>query len=221
MRGVFSAIAALGLVALAPAGLFAQDMAAICSNLTDVEVGSWATYEVDADGQQGTMRFALLPEGAGGEQGQWFELSMNVNNQDMVLQLLVPSWPFAPDDIQGVVMKAEGQPAMRLPDTMLGMMRGQVDLPISSMSESCAASSLLGTETVTVPAGTFEAYHIRPSDQEMGEGDVWVSPDAPFGLVKGAGDDGSMTLIEAGTGAISTITETPQDMPGMPGMGGP
>ncbi len=221
MRVVVSAIAALGLVALAPTGLFAQDMATICSNMTDVEVGSWATYEVDAEGQQGTMRFALLPEGAAGGEGQWFELSMNVNNQDMVLQLLVASWPFAPDDVQGVVIKQGGQPAMRLPDTMLGMMRGQMDLPISGMSESCAASSFLGMETVTVPAGTFEAYHIRPADQDMGEGDVWVSPDAPFGLLKGEGDDGSMTLIESGTGATSMITETPQDMPGMPGMGGP
>ncbi|MFQ5530779.1 MAG: hypothetical protein ACE5FP_10605 [Gemmatimonadota bacterium] len=219
MRVVVSAIAALGLVAMAPAGLLAQDMAEICSSLSDVEVGAWATYEVDANGQQGMMRFALLPEGAAGAQGQWFELSMDVNNQEMVMQLLVPSWPFEPDDVQGVVVKAGGQPAMRVPDTMLGMMQGQMDLPMSGMSESCTESELLGTETVTVPAGTFETYHVRPTDEGMGEGDVWFSTDAPFGLIKGEGDEGSMTLIESGFGATSTITETPQDMPGMPGMG--
>ncbi|MDH3297860.1 MAG: DUF3108 domain-containing protein [Gemmatimonadota bacterium] len=219
MRLAVSAIATLGLVALAPAGLFAQDMAAVCESLSDVEVGAWAKYEVDADGQQGTMRFALIPEGAADDEGQWFELSMDMSGQKMVMQLLVPSWPFGTDDIQGVVVKAGGQPAMRIPDTMLGMMQGQMDLPMSDMTENCAGSELLGKEAVTVPAGTFQAYHIRPADQGMGEGEIWVSEDAPFGLVKAEGDGGSMSLVEAGGGAVSTITETPQDMPGMPGMG--
>ena len=40
---------------------------------------------------------------------------------------------------------------------------------------------VVGTETVTVPAGTFEAYkvEIKPLDGEMGGGMTWVMKDAP------------------------------------------
>jgi len=193
-------------------------MAAICSGLTTIEVGEWATYNIESPNQSGTMRFALLPEGAAGGDGQWFEVTMKADGQDVIVQLLVPGWPFGPDDIQGVVMKTAGQQAMRIPDSMLSMMQGQLDLPISDISESCAGSEMLGTESVEVPAGTFEAYHIRPADQDLGPGDVWVSPDVPFGLIRGEGPDGTLALFESGTGATSTITEAPRDMPGIPGM---
>lgn len=220
MRKVVTTIVALGFFALAPADLFAQDMASICSGLADVEVGDWATYEVDTGDQQHTMRFAFLPEGAAGGEGQWFEVSMNIAGQDMVLQLLVPGWPFGPDDVQGLVMKTAGQPAMRIPASMMSMIQGQMDLPLSDLLESCAGSEFLGTESVEVPAGTFDAHHIRPTDENFDQGDVWVSGDVPFGLVKAESPDGSMILIDSGNGATSTIAETPQDMPGMPGMPG-
>ena len=78
---------------------------------------------------------------------------------------------------------------------------------------------MLGSESVQVPAGTFETHHLRPVDEELGPGEVWVSTEVPFGLVKGEGPDGSLILIESGSGATSTITENPQDIPGIPGMG--
>ncbi len=219
MRSVLSTIAMLGLLVLAPSNLSAQDMAAICSRLTDVEVGEWATYDVDAGIQQGTMRFALLPVGAAGGDGQWFEITMNVAGEDMVIQLLVSSWPFGSDDIEGVVMKRAGQPAMRIPGSMLSMMQGQLNNPIADLSENCTGSELLGIESVDVPAGTFETHHLRPVDQELGPGEVWVSTEVPFGLVKGEGPDGSLILVDSGSGATSTITETPKDIPGIPGFG--
>ena len=136
MRSALTTIAMLGLLVLTPSSLSAQDMAAICSRLTDVEVGDWAKYDVDAGMQRGTMRFALLPEGAAGGDGQWFEVTMNVAGEDMVVQLLVSSWPFGSDDIQEVVMKRAGQPAMRIPDSMLSMMQGQLSNPISDLSDN-------------------------------------------------------------------------------------
>jgi hypothetical protein len=40
---------------------------------------------------------------------------------------------------------------------------------------------VIGIETVTVPAGTFEAYKVelKPLDGEMGGGTTWVMKDAP------------------------------------------
>jgi len=220
MRRSVTTIAVLSFIALAPSNSYAQDMSAVCSGLTAVEVGEWATYQVESAAQSGTMRFALLPTGAGGGAGQWFEVTMNVDGQDMVVQLLVPGWPFGPDDIQGLVVKTAGQPAMRIPDSMMSMVQGQMDIPISDITQSCAGAELLGTESVEVPAGTFEAHHIRPEDQDLGPGDVWISPAVPFGLIKGEGPDGSLTLIQSGSDATSTIKETPQKMPGIPGIGG-
>jgi hypothetical protein len=217
MRKFFSTLGALALLAGLPAGLAAQDLAAICTGLEDAEVGDWAEYQVTSPQGSGTMRFAMLPKGAAADEGQWFEMSMNMNEQAMVLQLLVGDWPFDPDDIEAVVMKPADQPAMRVPDMMLGQLRGQMNVPMQGMSESCRASEMLGQESVTVPAGTFSTHRLQPAEEDAGQ--VWVSSDVPFGLVKGEGPEGSMILVGTGHDATTSITETPQDMPGMPGMG--
>ena len=45
--------------------------------------------------------------------------------------------------------------------------------------------------------------------------DIWVSPLAPFGVIKMTDADGKgLVLLDHGTGAESSITETPQKVPG-------
>ena len=61
--------------------------------------------------------------------------------------------------------------------------------------------------------GTFETEHYRVTEPEPAE--AWLSRDVPFGIVKMTGPDGvSMALTGHGTDAQSSITETPQKMPG-------
>jgi hypothetical protein len=95
----------------------------------------------------------------------------------------------------------------------------------------CADLTKVGEETVTVPAGTFKTthYHFKSDRNVNGmqissEGDVWVNPDVPFGMVKESGKtsgmrgEQEMTMVLTATGkdAKSSITETPQEMgPGM------
>jgi hypothetical protein len=73
--------------------------------------------------------------------------------------------------------------------------------------------SLVGEESVTVPAGTFKAARFH---NDKHDSDTWMVRDQPFYLVKSVGKDHEIALVKSGEGATSSITEEPQDM-----MGGP
>ena len=47
------------------------------------------------------------------------------------------------------------------------------------------------------------------------ENDSWVDPGLSFGMVKAIGKHHDIERIRDGNGAKSSITETPQEMPGM------
>jgi uncharacterized protein YqjF (DUF2071 family) len=65
----------------------------------------------------------------------------------------------------------------------------------------------LGTETITVPAGTFTTNHYRSKDGD----DVWVAKDAgPWGMVKMQSHEGTtMVLTKVYHDAKDQITGTP------------
>jgi hypothetical protein len=67
----------------------------------------------------------------------------------------------------------------------------------------------VGTESITVPAGTFTCQHYRMKD---GSGDAWISDKVgPWGLVKSVDKDGSsLVLTKAITDAKDHITGTPK-----------
>ena len=219
MRMRVPTLGALTLLALAPITGHAQDLSSICGTLQEQEAGSWAQYQISGSQGSGTMRMALLSEGAGGTEGTWFEMSGDFNGQSAIIQILADDWPFEADDVREMVLKAAGQPAMRMPEAMMSRMRGQMTSPVGDMAESCAQGELLGSESVEVPAGSFDAYKLKPSDVGQGTPDaVWVSTDIPFGVIKSEGPDRTMVLLDYGTDATSSIDEEPVDMPGMPGM---
>ena len=93
----------------------------------------------------------------------------------------------------------------------------------------------LGTETVQLPAGEFEAKKIRGTGNTEvkilfkkirveSDSTVWMSTAVPFGMVKTEGQSitngntstFSSELLEYGTsGATTLITKPPQEMPDM------
>jgi hypothetical protein len=191
----------------------ASPAAAQCPHLNVPSAGSWASYHSD----DGTMRMAILGnETRDGKSMLRMELSRTSKDGPMIMQLLVPGYPYEMTDIHDLVMKAQGRPAMRMNDQMLAMMRSR--MPKDVMAEACSAQNMtrVGEESVTVPAGTFQTTHYR--NAESGN-DVWLSTAVPFGLVKNhSGNGGDIVLTGTGTDAKSQITETPQEMPGMGGM---
>jgi hypothetical protein len=170
--------------------------------------GSWAEYTT----AEGKMRLALLgSETRGGRNLVRVEVGLTSREGPMIMQMLVPGYPYEMSSIEDFVLKAGDRPAMRMNAQMLQMMSSR--MPKDQVAEFCrnAQMTRVGEESITVPAGTFETIHYR--DASSGN-DVWVSESIPFGLVRSKlARGGEIVLSGRGTDATSRITETPQEMP--------
>lgn len=207
----------LSLVAGIAGPAAAQSAAELCTQLSNVTVGQWAEYRMTVP-QMGNdpvqMRMAVVgTEAVNGKAHHWHELKMAGRQGTMIIQVLVPGYPYEVSDIAGMVMKAGDQPAMRMPDQMIGMMAqraGAGSNMVRDAMKQCDGATVVGNERVTVPAGAFETVHLRAGE---GGTDVWVARDMPFGVIQMRAANGeSMVLLGHGTDATSSITETPQEM---------
>jgi hypothetical protein len=101
-----------------------------------------------------------------------------------------------------MIMQFPGRPPMEMP---AGMGRGDHSrVPADARNDA----EDLGSESITVPAGTFTAEHYRAKD---GSADTWVAKNAgPYGLVKHQGKDTTMVLTKVYSDYKDKITGTPQ-----------
>ncbi|MEE8268148.1 MAG: hypothetical protein V3R97_04475, partial [Gemmatimonadales bacterium] len=108
-----------------------------------------------------------------------------------------------------------GQPAMKFSGAMMERIQSQMSSdPTSEFSKSCEDAERVGVESITVPAGTFEAVHYRLAGDGR-SGDAWIVEGRPFGMIKWTGSGGDAAeLVARGDDAVSQITETPMEMPG-------
>jgi hypothetical protein len=200
-----TAVAGAALIALSlPSSVSAQDCAV---GIKPPATGSWSEYTT----AEGKMRLALLgTETRGGKNLVRMEVTMTSREGPMIMQLLVPGYPYEMSNVEDFVLKAGDRPAMRMNAQMLQMMSR--NMPKDQVAEFCRSAQMnrVGEESITVPAGTFQTVHYH--DNTSGN-DVWVSESIPFGLVKSKlARGGEIVLSGRGTGATSQITETPQDM---------
>jgi hypothetical protein len=179
------------------------------------DVGQWAEYRgVMNKDEPYTLRYAVVgTEERDGKPMKWLELRMVGENKDksMVYQVLTPGTPAEMDQAHEVIFKPGDKQAMRMSPMMMKMIRGQLNKS-SVLGNVCEGVTLAGEESVTVPAGTFKAIRYHNSKYEA---DTWVVPDKPFFMVKSKGKDFELSLASSGGGAKSSITETPQEMPGL------
>lgn len=202
----------ISLFCLAPS-IGAQDLAEACATLSRIDVGQWAEYQIKSQNAQesGQARFSIVgTEDVEGQEYYWYEMKMSAAMGTMVMQMLVPSYPYEPSEIRSAVMKMGDQPAMKMPDQMLAMMQSQgTSDPAKEFARECGSAELVGHETITVPAGTFDVLHLRANGREAGE--IWVSVDIPFGLVKITSDGGEEILLSGhGSDATSSIANRPR-----------
>jgi hypothetical protein len=230
MRRTLTATAGL-LLALGAPALHAQS---VCDmKMMTPKVGSWAKYQLVSGGDTtGTMRLALVgAEKRNGTDMVWVENSMQSDRGPMIMEMLVPGFPYDGSGVQEMIMKFGDRPAMKASPQMMGMMQRRAGSnPALSFKANCEHMKLVGSETVTTPAGTFSTQHFK---NDLNQSDAWISSKVPFGMVKvvapsrnreGNETTTTMTLLDSGSGATKSITETPQEMPGMGGMpmgGGP
>lgn len=197
---------ALGVALLGLAG--SVNAAAQClEDLKAPAAGSWSEYKTN----DGTMRLALLGnETRAGKTYVRMEMSVTSKDGPMVMQMLVPGYPYDISGIAEMVMQPAGQPAMRMPQQMLSMMASR--MPKDLLAEACSNRNItrVGEESITVPAGTFRTIHFHDSQNNN---DVWVSSSIPFGLVQTKTARDNIVLVATGGDAQSKITGPIQDMP--------
>ena len=193
--------------------LSAQDLVEACEALERITVGQWAEYQISSPDPQGNgqARFAIVDmEEVDGQEYYWYETRMMVAPMGtMVMQMLVPSYPYSSSEIRAAVMQMGDQPAMAVPDEALGMMQSLGSSnPGMAIAQQCDAAELVGEEAITVSAGTFDALHLRIVDGSDLY-DLWMSVDIPFGLIRMTGPGVEVNLLGHGLAATSSIGGRP------------
>lgn len=189
--------------------------------LQNPSIGSGSEYEIDSKGKQMDMSIvAMGKEDVGGDTGYWMEMRINSEQTggEMVMKDLVVS-SSSNAGIKRMIIQRPGQPPMEMPAMMMNMMAQHQSAPITSRGEGGPAGTgeLVGTESVTVPAGTFNCQHYRKTDTN-GTTDLWISTQVtPYALVKMTGPDTTMTLKKVLSNESTHIHGEPQQM-NFPGM---
>lgn len=188
-------------------------------------VGGWSEYAVTETegGKKSTMRNSVV-----GKEGDffWYEVAITEGGVRNIIKMALKGDPNNPENIQRLIMKNGDQPAQEMPREFVVMGRRMA----TSMFETRSGSSVvsqpnlkaeeLGTEQVTVPAGSYSVTRNRITDAT---GKVLATFDfnkdvLPLGIVRSKTDKVQIELIAGGKDAVSMITEKPGMMKRPPGM---
>lgn len=173
------------------------------ANIFHPVVGAGTLYEeTDKDGAKSIMELSVVGnEMVGAQQGYWVEFGHNDKRGGK--DLTYAKALITPDDFVAhkaiFVMPGSSQPM----EMELNPAQGQR----SVIEKNTDKWHTVGTESITVPAGTFSCEHWTKDD---GKGDVWVSSKvSPLGMVKSSDSGQTLVLTRVITDAQSHITGTP------------
>jgi hypothetical protein len=198
----------LALPVLAQMGMMGSRMPTL-SGVWHPVVGSGAAYDRTMTGSGEKMQIELTVVGkddVAGKTGYWLEFAVTdakmPGGQMMMKELMTVS-----DEgvaATKIVMQQPGQGPMEMDLNGNPMGRGMTQ---STPSDIRDKAEVAGTESITVPAGTFSCQHIRQKD---GSSDVWISDKvSPWSLVKYQDSKSTMVLTKVITDAKDRITGTP------------
>jgi hypothetical protein len=143
-----------------------------------------------------TMEISIVgKESVEGKDGYWMEFVSTTEKN----QLSAGKALFTKDDFQfhRMIVQIPGQGAMEMPFNPTAADRGKTQ---DSMNDWHS----VGTESVTVPAGTFSCEHWR---NDKSNADLWTSDKVtPFGMVKEVDRNSSMVLTKVIADAQDRIT---------------
>jgi hypothetical protein len=185
-------------------------------------VGSGAVYlNTKSDGTKTQIEISVLGKDvdAQGNPGHWVEISMpNPRAGGTIYVKYLTSVQENTINNSHMIVQMPGQDPMDM-GTMGAAMGGRMQqkAPSSIMNDA----EIVGTDTVTVPAGTFSCTHYRKKGGGAGD-EAWISDKvSPWGLVKSQGKDGeSIVLINVLSDAKDHITGTPRKFDPSMMMGG-
>lgn len=176
-------------------------------------VGRGAAYDIqNSDGQKSTLEIAVVgKDSVAGADGYWIEMSFDGPHGPMTMKSLM-AVQTNNVVVSRMIMQMGSRPPMEFPQQFLNRANQPRPADIKSEAED------VGSESITVPAGTFKCEHYRMKD---GSNDVWVTQEvSPWGLVKSQGKDSTMVLTKTISDAKDKITGTPVPFNPMM-MGGP
>ena len=111
--------------------------------------------------------------------------------------------------IKRMIMQMPGRPPMEMP---MGMMPGMGQRGQAPGQGDSTPGEKVGSETITVPAGTFECEHYRKAEPH-GTVDVWISTKvSPYGIVKMSNGEMTMVLEKVLSNETTHIKGEPQKM---------
>ncbi|HSZ18979.1 MAG TPA: hypothetical protein VK770_04255 [Candidatus Acidoferrum sp.] len=168
-------------------------------------VGAGSVYEITREGNKTNMEFAVIgKEDMGGKTGYWVESSMiEPKGGEVIIKVLETVDGNAISYSKSVIqMPGQGPMEMDMNTMNMGGRRpAQTEVDFRNKAE------LVGTESVTVPAGTYSCEHYRMKD---GSGDGWISDKvSPWSLVKMQDKQRTIVLAKVTTDAKDRITGTP------------
>ncbi len=231
MRLSKRAVMMLAVALVVPGGLWAQrpgggmgmmgNMPSM-PGLQNPTVGAGAEYLMTAKGKEMDIAtVALGKEDVEGATGFWMEMRMTSADAggEMVMKTLTVTTG-TQAGVKRMIMQAPGRPPMEMSGMMMSMMQQHQPHPTTPAGGSGKGDmgELVGTESVTVPAGTFSCQHYRKQEPH-GPVDMWISTQiTPYAMVKMTGTDMTMVLKKTLTNETSHIKGEPQKMqfPGMP-----
>ncbi len=179
-------------------------------------VGTGAAYEFTVEaGRKINMEIVVVgKEPFDGKDAYWVETRMDTEHGRMVMKELKLASASGAEAKRRIVQMG-AQPPMEVPVDMMAMMGGAP--PGQTPHPSQELGTVVGTETVTVPGGTFVCEHYRGA----GEGktsDAWLSSKvSPLGLVKFSRGESAGVLQKVLENQKSEIKGEPQklEFPGM------
>jgi hypothetical protein len=175
-------------------------------------VGAGATYEMDSR-REGKMQMEVAIVGTEpvmGKTGHWVETVMQTRQGEMIMKVLTSLDGKELKQLR-MVMQAPREEPMEISMEMMSMMGGGRRMP-AQRADAREGATKVGTESITVPAGTFTCDHYKTADGA----DVWIAEKGgPWGLVKMTSSDGTLTLLKVVSDAKTKIKGTPRKMEDM------
>jgi hypothetical protein len=174
-------------------------------------VGSGAQYQMTAKDHTVDFAYAIVgKEDVGGSTGYWMEIRSQSPDTagEMVMKQLVVLEGDRPQ-IKRMIMQPPGRAPMEMP---MGMMPGMGQRERAPGQGDSNPGERVGSETITVPAGTFECEHYRKQEPH-GPVDVWISSKvSPYGTVKMSSGDMTMVLEKVLSNETTHIKGEPEKM---------
>jgi hypothetical protein len=149
-------------------------------------VGKGSVYQdTGKDSKSRTSEISIVgKESVDGKEAYWMEfVSTESDGKTVMGKTLI-----TPDDMQfhRIIFQQAGQQAMEMPAQMINSHRG-------TLADSANDWHSVGTETITVPAGTFSCDHWH---NDKTKGDIWTSDKvSPFGMVKSVNSSGNTDVL--------------------------